>query len=442
MSSVPVMTKSGIQWLWPDGSTHSLAPPSSSSLKDVLSRNGGLLPSGRPLSFRSIYESQPMIAAAINLKCRVAASLPLKTYVRRAGGEVERDRDSPWARLLKWPAPRVVQPQMIWRIQLGLEMDANHVEELVDGPNGPELRPIDWRQLVPILSEDRRRVIQWKVRNPTTGAWRTLRPDQVLHFGWPGIDTPIGISQLVHLEVTAKLEDSAQTFAQAMLDNGARVGAVVTLADEFAENDAVLKSVKEQIEDQHAGPDKANQIFAFAGIKDVKTLDGQTAVEAELVKQREVGRIEVAGVTGVSLPLIGDPAKATLANVEEYSRQLVMFTMAAPLAMVGDIFTSHLLREHPLMGPAEGIDAGWAEYDLNALLAGDPKTRAETYDLMRKVGALTIDDIRDREGLARFNEPWSKVPLIDITNMAMASALLTGSTENLDPNKVDDQQAA
>jgi HK97 family phage portal protein len=412
-------------YLWPDGETRIIKPPSTLFGGGAVRTAAGLI-DGRVISFAKIYRSQPWVAAAIDLQRKQIASLPLHTF--RPSGDSsdahrERLREHPLPALLNNPAPGRSAVDLKGAIALDLFVYGNHLERIIRpraGATPQGLQRIDWRTVQPLLSENEMSILAWRIFPPEGGPAEILAPEDVLHLRWEGPDGPMGVSPLEQLEVTVRSENAAQRYAASSLRKGGLRGVGVLLNDKTATDATQRELISEEIRNKYSGVDRAFEPYVLTGVADIKSLQVQTAVEAELIKQRQINREEIAGVIGSPPVLIGDLTHATYSNVEAMARLLYTIVLRPSLTLISEQLNAQLIRPVPAW-QSEGV---WAEWSLDEVLKGDTLQRMTSYMIGRNAGRFTINDIRRRENERPFDHPLADQPLIQVNN--------TGSLELLD----------
>lgn len=375
---------------------------------------------GKPVSFQSLYERQPWVHRAVRALGEQIARLPLKVYRLEPDGSRQRVRDHPLAQALSRPTDGRSGMDLKWKVATGLLVNGNRVAEKVRESAGAPpsgLRPLDWRFVVPVLEDGM--VLGWAHR-PPNGEQRLLARGDVVHFRWEAPDGELGVSPLAPLGVTARSEDAAQRYADAMLRNQARVGIVAMLDKTIAADDPNVDAVIRALQANHGGPDQAGRPVALSGaVTDLKEIPQQTAVEAELIDQRRINREEIAAVYGVPQPIIGILDKGTFANFETSLRMLYTTCLGPWLELVQSQIEAQLIAAEP----AWADDGLFVEFDLSEVLKGDAPQRMAAYKDALAAGALTINDIRQLENRPAFADPAADEPLVAANNLAPLSML-------------------
>ena len=122
-----------------------------------------------------------------------------------------------------------------------------------------------------------------------------------------------------------------------------------------------------------------------------------TPRESQLVEERKYQVAEVARWFNIPAHLVGDLEHATFSNVEEQTREFVLYTMMPWLVRWEQAMDTQLLTQ------AEQQDM-FFKFSVQALLRGDAKSRAEYYASGKQWGWLSSNDIRQLEDMNQLDE--------------------------------------
>jgi hypothetical protein len=252
------------------------------------------------------------------------------------------------------------------------------------------------------------------------GVPRYIDPSDVIVVGWGSPEGEVGVSPLEQLGVTIRSEDSIQRFGEAAFRNGTRFG-VAAILDKSVNADKIERDgIRDELLDAHGGVDQAFfPAILGGGVVDVKPIGGQSAVEAELIAQRQVNREEVAAVYGVPQPLAGILDHATYSNVKELHRILYVTFLGAHFEMFDGSWQAQLIDDEP----AWADDGIFVETDTAAVLKGDVAERYQAYAVALQNGVLTLNDVRRLENLKPYDDPKADEPLIAANNLQPLSAV-------------------
>lgn len=123
---------------------------------------------------------------------------------------------------------------------------------------------------------------------------------------------------------------------------------------------------------------------------------GVTPKEAELISGRTFQIQEIARLLDIQAHMLGELSKMSFNNVEELSREFVVYTLGAPMVRWEQKIKQSLLLP-------EEKKKFFAEFLVEGLLRGNSKDRAEFYRILWNIGALSSNDVRDKEN-------WNPIP--------------------------------
>jgi len=114
--------------------------------------------------------------------------------------------------------------------------------------------------------------------------------------------------------------------------------------------------------------------------------------DAQFVESMKLRRSEIAAIFRVPPHLVGDLERATFSSIEQQSLEYVIYSLRPWLKRIEQAVWRDLLTDTER-------DAGlFAEFNVNALLRGDFKSRMDGYAQGRQWGWLNANEIRDMEG--------------------------------------------
>jgi HK97 family phage portal protein len=360
---------------------------------------------GKTISHARIVAEQPFVAAAVDRLVQSAIRVPLKAYRRTGDDSRERLRptDHPLARGIVDPWEGAGQPQLVQHLLGNLLVQGNALAGVDEGARSLSFDDLDWRTATPIKASARR-VSGWTVRED--GEERELSADRVVHVAWWSPLGPTGISPLRQLGTTVGIEDAAQRYQRAMFANGARPPSAITASEEFLgldrdERGELVKGLRADLTSLYASPENGGRPALLPPGLDWKPI-GHTAVEAELIRQREVSRDEINAVFQVPPPMVGDLRRATFSNIVAQREMFYTESLAPPLVLIEQALNAqlvrHLLRE----------DDVFVEFDFAGVLRGD---RLKEVQALRE--AIDASLMTPNEGRSVLNMPRSDAEGMD-----------------------------
>jgi len=324
---------------------------------------------------------------AATIRTQYVAMLPLITYFRNAKGDKEKFKGSPVYSLLH-DKPNPLMTSFSWRSTMELHAlfyggGFSRIERDKLG------RPI-WiwllagNRMAPVL-KDNGRALAWKYRQ-TDGTDAEYPDADILHI--PGLAFD-GITGEGIIKLAAKslwLSTAAESFGQKLFENGLNAGGVFQTPNSLS--DSARKHLKESIEERSKPVNAHKAMVLEEGL--VWNKITFSPEEAQFLGTRQFQDVEVARWFNLPLRMLKMADASGLRNVEQIAIEMVQSTM----------LPRYVAWEQELNTKLFGINATrFAEFNVDGLLRGDSKTRAEVSHIMRQDGVLNADEWRARENM-------------------------------------------
>lgn len=361
----------------------------------------------RHVSYARLFATQPMIASCVGWFLRQSRRVPLKVY--RRDGEDGRTRlragEHKLATAIEEPWEGASALSLMSRLLGPFLVHGNSLMEVDEGARGVlRFTPADWRYALPIMPW-RDSIVGWELDTDDPTVKRTRGTEKVLHVAeWSPLG-PFGISPLEQLGVTIAIEDAAQRHQRSMLANGVRTAAVVEATDDRffglqpEERQELMTGLREDVEDTQTGPENSGRPWVLPpGLKITTT--GQSAVEADLIAQRVVNRVEALGVYGLPPYTMGVVERGS--ELPEQRQMAYTDGLAPPIILIEACINAQLV--HALLGEPDIF----VEADFSGVLRGDPLKEVEA--IRNAVGTAVRTP---NEGRAVLNLPKSNQPGMD-----------------------------
>jgi len=317
-----------------------------------------------------------------------AASLPLHVFRRTPGGRVRAD-DTVAAALLKRPAPAMTQATLVGQIVAHVALHGEAFVALFTDPAGnvAQLGCVP-PNIVGVELIDGRPVYNWAdlYGNPIQAG-----VEQVVHikpFTYDGIR---GVSPIREARESFGFASALVTHGSAFFANGARPAGILSVP-EGPHAEELLENLRANWTASHAGPKNAGRTGFLSG--EVTFTNVQMSLsDAEFLSSREFSTREVARIFRVPSWMInGSSADSlTYSTVAEQARAFVTFSLRPYLVHI-----EQALGASPLFAPGT-----YCQFELDGLLRGDPKARAEVYSaaLNSETGWMNRAEVRALEDL-------------------------------------------
>lgn len=337
------------------------------------------------------------LRACINFRANLRAMLPVKLYRATARGP-EEQRAHPVSRLLRGRVG-AGQNSYQWR----------HYRETCKCLGGNAYTRIRRDGFFQIASLDFLRPVDVEVLRLSSGrlAYKVgaevLQDFEVLHDRDLSTNGLTGRSPLHDLRETVGLALTAQGFSAATFANGNRQPGVIKGPNSWSKEKA-----QEFMGYWHANYSGAGNggktPGLFGGVEWVNA--GFSLQDAELLLSRKFDVEEIARVYGVPLHVIGSTEKATTwgSGIEQLNRGLVDYVVTPMVRADEAEMNDKLLSE------TEKEEGYYIRYNLDALLRGSLKDRASIYEIMRRISAIDVNQIRELEEWPLYPDGWAGDP--------------------------------
>ena len=198
-----------------------------------------------------------------------------------------------------------------------------------------------------------------------------------------GIDLLGSVRECIALAIA--LQDNAAKF----FGNGSRPGGVLEHPASLSE--AAQERLRNQIESQTGGRNLYRMLVLEEGLKYVAQRSENK--DSQFDESRQAQDLNICRVFGVPPHKIGIMSGQPRANVEQDNLSFISETIRPICIRWQQTLNAKLLS-------AEERDQGfYIEFDLDALADSDLKSRFDSYAVARQWGWLSVNDIREREGL-------------------------------------------
>jgi HK97 family phage portal protein len=191
---------------------------------------------------------------------------------------------------------------------------------------------------------------------------------------------------------------SQEEFLARFYGQGANIGGI--LEHPGPVSDKARKNLVDSFNKTYTGNGNAWKVLLLEeGIKYNKTI--MPLVDAQFLEQRVYGIQDMARWLNMPPHKLKDLSKATYSNIEQEQSSYYQ-----------DTIRPHLERDESSMDmqllTGDDEENAYIEYDFNAILRADIKTRYETYDIARRNGVINADQWREAENMNPIGEDHGK----------------------------------
>ncbi|CAN7201939.1 phage portal protein [Acidovorax sp. LjRoot118] len=329
--------------------------------------------------------------SAIRLIAETVGTLPLRLYRTTANGRERAVNDHRYALVHDQPCDYLTAPE--WKESMVVSIATmgqayNPVTRFESTGRIISIQPVHKSRVQPEIGTDGR-VIYWLTdRNGQRIAKR--REDVLPIRGFGGVGTLEGYAPHQLHGNSMALTVALEKYAAEFFGSGGRPQGILKTKAEFGEK------TRDQI---RAGFAKYLQDSRDSG--ELPVLDGETEYqaistpnnEAQFIEARKFQIAETARIYRVPLHMLMEMDKASYANTEQANKHFLDYTLLSYLVRIESALNSCLLTA------AERAAGMYFEFDVNGLLRGDSSQRGDFYLKLRQAGAMSQNEIRQRENM-------------------------------------------
>ena len=391
MDLVDLLVKWGVAYLGRRGIRNDVRfPYTGEQLADLLNVSS-LTASGQTVNqetatrVSAVYACLRLIAGSIS-------SLPCQVYLRDAGNGRQVDGDNPIYPLVHSEPNPLMSAAAFWKtVVLQIHLHGNSYSLIGRNRGGQvsNLLLLDPRQVSPLRKDGRFRY-SYSLLN---GGTETVDQDDILHFTnlFVDLQTGKGMSTISAAAQAIGLSMATENYRARFFKNGAVPSVVLKYPGKVSPE--LKDKIIEYWQKKHGG-DQAHTPAVVTEGGDVTTLS-LNAEDAQIIQTQIFSVEDIARFFGPPAWMIGANDKQTSfgTGIEQQKIGYVTFTQRPILVDIEQEANRKLFRNRN----------SYLEFNLEGLLRGDSKTRAENYRIARggnqEPAYMTVNEIRKLENL-------------------------------------------
>tara|TARA_R110002050_G_scaffold91855_1_gene192659 strand:+ start:7375 stop:8622 length:1248 start_codon:yes stop_codon:yes gene_type:complete len=352
--------------------------------------------------------------AAVRMLSESVAQLPINILQREVNGDkIKRADHFLYSLIHNKPNEYMTNYTFIQKIMYDLCIAGNSYVKIERNGSG---RPI---ALHPINSSDIEiRVYEetYYYYNSTTG--ESLEYEEMLHFKIMSQDGMIGQSPIDTCAQSISWGLALEQYGNAYFNNGAKVSGVLQ-TDRALSTEAIDRLRNSFDQNYSRIGDAQKTLILEEGLKfNTISLSNEAS---QFLASRQFSIEEIARIFNIPPHLLRDLSKSSFNNIQEQSREFVQYSLMPYLSMIEQEMTTKLFKKSE-QGKL------FIEFNTNALLRGNPKERAEYYRTMLNIGAMTINEVRQKENMNVVPEGDN---LFMQMNMATVESIVQGAPDEV-----------
>ena len=182
---------------------------------------------------------------------------------------------------------------------------------------------------------------------------------------------------------------AVETYGNTFFKNGAKLSGVLSTDRQMSE--LSIERLKTSFQEQYSALNDANKTLILEeGLKFQQVSISNE--QAQFLASRDMAIQEIARVYNIPPHMLKDLSKSSFNNIEQQSTEFVRYSVQPYLANIESEMNLKLFKESE-QGRV------FTNFDANGLLRGSPNDRANFYEKMVQIGAMTINEVREKENM-------------------------------------------
>ena len=211
----------------------------------------------------------------------------------------------------------------------------------------------------------------------------------ILHFKTITRDGIIGLSPIDQCKNSIGWGMAVEEFGNTYFKNSAKLSGV--LQTDRALSETAIGRLKNSFNNVYSQLTGANSTVVLEEGLTFKPIS-VSAEQAQFLASRTFSIEEVARIFNIPPHMLKDLSKSSFNNIEMQSQEFVTYTLMPYLTRIEQEMNLKLFRTNE-------IGKTFVEFNVNGLLRGNVKDRSEFYRTMLNIGAMSINEIRNKENM-------------------------------------------
>lgn len=358
------------------------------------------------------------------------SSLPLVLYKEDEKGNREKAKEHPLYKLLN-SNPNKENTTMQWRETMitNLNLRGNHFTQIIR--NGKDDIVSLWGLDTARMSAKRLKntgeivyIYNYGMDNEAGSKEAVFKFDDILNVAGLSLDGITGISPVAYERESIGIAVALEKFAGSFFKNGANPSGIFSIAGELS--DESYKRMKTDFDKSYTGMKNHNKPMILEGGAKFSPIT-MTNVDSQFLEARKYQKEDISMIFRVPKHMLNDLDKANYNSIEQLSLGFVIYSLTPTLTRIEQCMQRDLLTQE------ERDEGYYIKHNLNALLRGDAKARAELYSKFVNNGIFTINDVlklEDQNEVENGNKRYMQMAMTTIDNINEGKNLKNGEVKN------------
>ena len=327
--------------------------------------------------------------AAMRLLSESVSTLPVGVFRKENNGDrVEVDSDLSF--LVKYQ-PNSYQNKITFyeKIMMDMLSDGNSYVQIVRNRNGRvlELLPLNYGDVETYTLEN-------KLYYSDEKSGETHDSENILHFKLiTGPDGITGLSPIEQCKNAIGWGMDVQTYSSTFFRNGGKLSGI--LESDRALSEQAIDRLRNSFNKNYGTLNGSNQTAVLEEGLKYKSIS-VTPDQAQFLASREFSVQEVCRIFSIKPHMLADLSKSSFNNIEMQNQEYVTYSLMPFISKIELEMSLKLFRRN-------NIGREYIKFNVNGLLRGNVKDRADYYKTAITNGWMSINEVRQKEDLNKID---------------------------------------
>lgn len=351
------------------------------------------------------------VNACVGIISDAIAVLPLNLYKREKDGSRTKAEDKPLYSLVK-ESPNLYEQPFTFKKQIALHLLLKGNAYIFIERNGLEitgLYPLDPDRMNIKKYQDKNKYY-FEYNSPDNRTYK-YDTDSVLHIPasvWNGVK---GLSPIEVASRAESMGNKLDEYTATSFDGGVHSKLIVNIPIEekdFSKNDQ--KALEARFISEYGGIENSYKPIISTKGATVQALNLGSNEDNQLIQNRAFTVKEIAKIFRVPLSMLGE-SEEKFNNNEQQARNFLQSTLNPWLITIEQYFKKLI--------PIYDRKDYYFEFNRDAMLQADSKSRSEIFDKKLSNGSMTLNEVRKAENLPLYDSAIGDVPFRPVNFMPL-----------------------
>ncbi len=231
--------------------------------------------------------------------------------------------------------------------------------------------------------------------------------DKILHIPGLSFNGILGKSPISYAREAIGLGLALEQFGAEFFSSGTNISGVIEHPKSLKPK--TYKSLSDSLREKYSGLGKTHRLMLLEeGMKYVKTTIPPE--DSQFIESRKYQIEDIARIFRVPLHLLQNLDRATFDNIEHQSIDFIVHTIGPWMERIEQSVNTKLYSK-------EERKKYFSEFKVEGFLRGDMETRYRSYDIARRNGWFSADDIRELENMNPLPDGQGEIYLVPLNMM-------------------------